>query len=77
MFIGSLIVRVYAIETKVLKHAVNRNIDRFSADGMFALGRDEKRFNLYALSTTSPDVSIALSHPRTLESLAPGTLSPN
>ena len=32
---------LYGVETKVLKQAVRRNIDRFPADFMFELGRDE------------------------------------
>ena len=32
---------LYGVETKVLKQAVRRNIDRFHADFMFELGRDE------------------------------------
>ncbi|MDF1590549.1 MAG: ORF6N domain-containing protein [Desulfobacterales bacterium] len=31
----------YGVETKVLKQAVKRNIDRFPEDFMFELGRDE------------------------------------
>jgi hypothetical protein len=32
---------LYGVETKVLKQAVRRNIDRFPADFMFELNRDE------------------------------------
>ena len=32
---------LYGVETKVLKQAVRRNVDRFPADFMFELGRDE------------------------------------
>ena len=35
------IARLYGIETKVLKQAVRRNIDRFPLDFMFELSDDE------------------------------------
>ncbi len=43
---------LYGVETKVLKQAVRRNIDRFPADFMFELTRDESN-NLRSQIVTS------------------------
>jgi len=43
---------LYGVETKVLKQAVRRNIDRFPADFMFELTRDEFK-NLRSQIVTS------------------------
>jgi hypothetical protein len=36
--------KIYAVETRVLKQAVRRNIDRFPEDFMFELTKDEWEF---------------------------------
>ena len=41
MMLDRDLAELYGVETKVLKQAVRRNIDRFPADFMFELTRDE------------------------------------
>jgi hypothetical protein len=45
--------QLYGVETRVLNQAVRRNIDRFSADFMFSLTRDEiMRISQFVISST-------------------------
>ncbi len=41
VMIDTDIAMLYGVETRVLNQAVNRNIDRFPADFMFQLTKDE------------------------------------
>ena len=44
---------IYGVETRVLNQAVRRNIDRFPADFMFSLTRDEiMRISQFVISST-------------------------
>ena len=36
--------KLYGVETRVLKQAVNRNIERFPSDFMFILTQEERNF---------------------------------
>lgn len=42
---------LYSVETKVLKRAVRRNLDRFPEDFMFKLDRDEYNSLRYQIGT--------------------------
>ena len=45
--------QLYGVETRVLNQAVRRNIDRFPADFMFSLTRDEiMRISQFVISST-------------------------
>ena len=42
VMLDSHLARLYGVETKILKRAVRRNMDRFPPDFMFALSREEQ-----------------------------------
>lgn len=45
---------LYQVETRALKQAVKRNIDRFPSDFMFELSKDELSGNLSQIVISSP-----------------------
>ena len=53
VMLDSDLAELYGVETKALKRAVKRNIDRFPADFMFQLTREEVRNLRYHFGTSS------------------------
>ena len=53
---------LYGVETKVLKQAVKRNLDRFPADFMFELSKEEFE-NWRSQFVTSKSDKMGLRHP--------------
>ena len=51
---------LYGVETKTLKRAVRRNLDRFPSDFMFEMNNEEFKNWRYHFGTSNSDKNLAL-----------------
>jgi hypothetical protein len=63
VMLDSDLARLYGVETKALKQAVNRNIERFPEDFMFELTKDELENWRSQIVTSNPGAKMGLRYP--------------